>query len=425
MTKFREVLKNRNFFLLWVGQIISQFGDRLSQMALIALIYARAPGSTFLLAKVLSFTIIPVFLVGPIACSYVDRWDHRRTMIFSNLIRAALIISLALFFVKSKDLWPIYIVIFAIFSVSRFFIPAKMAFIPELVSPEKLLLANSLSSTTGMIAAVAGFGVGGLIVERAGCAGGFIIASFSQLISGLFIFMIAVKAASHLKKETLKTRALEIEKLFKKTLLADIQEGWRYLTKNKHVHFVARMFFLLWSAVGAVYVVIIVFVQKTLGSVTKDLGFLAMFLGSGLFSGALIYGRFGQRLCKNRVIFFSLGSSAICLILFIMSLKLSSSVLVAAGFSFLLGLAVSPVIISAQTIIHEVTAKNMHGRIFGALEIVAHLAFLIFMFLSSFLAEKIGRFWVLLFVGVILTILSFGAILLKIDRREGLKNAGI
>ncbi len=73
MSKFRKVLKNRNFFLLWLGQIISQLGDRLGQMALIAFVYLRAPGSAIQIAKILSFTIIPVFLIGPLAGVYVDR----------------------------------------------------------------------------------------------------------------------------------------------------------------------------------------------------------------------------------------------------------------------------------------------------------------------------------------------------------------
>ena len=91
MSHFREMLKNRNFFLLWIGQIISQFGERLNQMALIALVFKRAPGSTFELAKLMAITIIPVFLIGPIAGIYVDRWNRRRTMFICDLIRSALI----------------------------------------------------------------------------------------------------------------------------------------------------------------------------------------------------------------------------------------------------------------------------------------------------------------------------------------------
>ncbi|MBM3252563.1 MAG: hypothetical protein FJZ11_07305, partial [Candidatus Omnitrophica bacterium] len=62
MARFSEILKNKNFSLLWLGQVVSQFGDRIIQMALIALVYSIAPGSTFQLAKIISFTIIPVFV---------------------------------------------------------------------------------------------------------------------------------------------------------------------------------------------------------------------------------------------------------------------------------------------------------------------------------------------------------------------------
>ena len=94
MARFREVLKNRNFFLLWSGQIISQLGDRLDQMALIAFIYQRAPGSAIQIAKILSFTIIPVFLIGPLAGVYVDRWDRRRTMYVCDFLRSILVFTI-------------------------------------------------------------------------------------------------------------------------------------------------------------------------------------------------------------------------------------------------------------------------------------------------------------------------------------------
>src|SRR3989338_2550864 len=104
MSKFEEVLKNRNFFLLWVGQIISQLGDRLDQMALIAFVYGRSPGSTLGIAKIISFTILPVFLIGPLAGVYVDRWDRRRTMYACDLIRAALVFTIPFFLFYTKNM---------------------------------------------------------------------------------------------------------------------------------------------------------------------------------------------------------------------------------------------------------------------------------------------------------------------------------
>ncbi|MBN3039406.1 MAG: MFS transporter, partial [Candidatus Omnitrophica bacterium] len=391
MTKFREVFKNRNFISLWLGQIISQFGDRLNHMALIALLYARAPGSALQLAKVFSCTIIPVFLVGPIACSCVDRWDHRRTMVIGDLLRAALIALIAIFFVHGATLVPIYIIIFLVFSVSRFFVPAKMSIIPELVSKDKLLLANSLSSTTGMIAAVVGFGLGGLIVERVGSQGGFFLDSLTYVISASFIFSIATRRVFRLEGTKNESKSEDTPKpIIKTSILSDIKDGWLYVVRNKSASFVGRTFFLVWSAVGAVYVVTIVFVQKTLGSVTRDLGVLAMCLGAGLLCGALTYGRLGEKLSKIRMIFLALAVSGAVLSIWTVFLQLFASILFTAGLSFILGLTLSPIMISSHTLIHQFTDEKMRGRVFGTLEIIAHLGFLIFMFISSFLAERIG-----------------------------------
>ena len=179
MARLREVLKNRNFFLLWSGQIISQLGDRLGQMALIAFVYLRAPGSTLQIAKILSFTIIPVFIIGPLAGVYVDRWDRRRTMYVCDFLRSLLVFTIPLFLFYAKNLAPIYLIIFIAFSIGRFYVPAKLSIIPDLVDKKDLLVANSLINTSGMIAAILGFGISGVLVEKLGAKSGFYLDSLS------------------------------------------------------------------------------------------------------------------------------------------------------------------------------------------------------------------------------------------------------
>ena len=125
MNKFSYILKDKNFSFFWLGQIVSQFGDRLNQMALIALIYSRTGGSAVGLAKVMSFTIIPSFLISPFAGALVDRWNHKYTMIITDIIRAGLVILIPLFFLKGSSLVPLYITVFLIFSTSCFFLPSK------------------------------------------------------------------------------------------------------------------------------------------------------------------------------------------------------------------------------------------------------------------------------------------------------------
>lgn len=403
MARFREVLKNRNFFLLWSGQIISQFGDRLGQMALIAFVYLRAPGSTLQIAKILSFTIIPVFLIGPLAGVYVDRWDRRRTMYVCDFLRSLLVFAIPLFLFYTKSLGPVYLMIFIAFSIGRFFVPAKLSIIPDLVDKKDLLIANSLINTSGMIAAILGFGISGVLVEKLGAKSGFYLDSLSFLISGVFIFLISRRFVAAMNfKEVSK----EIVEVIRKSVFQEIKEGVLYFIQKKDIRFTAGLIFALWSALGAVYVVVIVFVQKALHSATKDLGLLVMFLGIGLFLGSLIYGKFGQRISHYKIIFVSLVASGIMLIFFALGIHYYPNFMVAAFLALCLGLIIAPIMIASNTIIHKVSDNEMLGKIFSSLEIVMHLGFLLFMFISSILAERFSHVLILVSVGCLLSVLG-------------------
>lgn len=400
MSHFRTILKNRNFFLLWIGQIISQLGDRLDQMALIAFVYLRAPGSSMEIAKILSFTIMPVFIIGPLAGAYVDRWDRRRTMYICDISRCLMVLIIPVFLFYSTSLtWIVYLIIFTMFSIGRFFVPAKLSIIPEIVEQKDLLLANSLINITGMIAAILGFGISGIVVERIGAKGGFYLDSLSFFISGALIFFIAKRAAAAI---TLKEVSKEIVEVIKTSIIEEIKDGMKYFINNKEIRFTTGIIFTLWSALGAVYVVIIVFVQKSLHSATKDLGLLAMFLGIGLLLGSLVYGRFGQRLSQYKAIFVSLILTGIMVILFAIGITRYPYISVASLLSLILGMIVSPIMIATNTIIHKASDNHMMGKIFSSMEIVMHLGFLLFMFLSSLLAEHIPHIYILVTAGALI-----------------------
>jgi len=416
MSKFRYILKDRDFFLLWLGQIISQIGDRLGQMALIAFVYAKAPGSSIEIAKILSFTIIPVFLIGPIAGVYVDRWDRRKTMYICDFLRTALVLLVVMFLFRIPNLGLAYFTIFILFCVGRFFVPAKLAVIPDLVAKKDLLIANSLVNTTGMIAAVLGFGISGILVEWLKAQGGLYLDAFSFFISAALIFLISKRpSASRWSLKDVTSVSKEIVEVIKKSIIQEIKEGGLYLFTKKDIRFSICIIFILWSALGAVYAVLIAFVQNTLHSATKDLGLLIMFLGVGLLLGSIIYGRFGQKLSHYKIIFVSLVLSGIMLIVFAITINRYPYFAVAAMLSLLFGTVVAPIMIAANTIIHNVSDNEMMGKVFSSLEIVMHLGFLIFMFASSILAEKFSHIGILIIVGGLISV--FGAVNFIINRK--------
>jgi len=409
MPSLREVLREPNFLFLWLGQIISQFGDKFAMMALVGLVSQRTPGSAYELAKLFIFVIIPVFVVGPVAGVYCDRWSKKWTMIISDLIRGLLIFGIVLYWVcvpALKPIFPVYAIVFIMFSVTRFFIPAKMSIVPKLVTGDKLLKANSLMHTTGMIASALGFGLGGIIVSlpSIGVKGALIIDGLTFFISALLVSFIKKGEVISKARESIREIGRNVKEIIRQSVFVEIKHGIKHIIVHRKMRFVIGLLFILASGIGASQVVVIVFIQNTLVSITRDLGLLIMFFGTGLFCGALMYGKVGERFSKVKAIFLSLVLGGIFLVQFVILVGALASFFMAAVIAFFFGAVVSPIIISSNTIVHELIPEEAHGRVFSSLEAVIHLAYLIFMLLSAVLAEFINSFYILLTVGLVFVI---------------------
>ncbi len=152
---------NGSFSALWVGQVISLFGDRVNQIALGAFVYeqTRSP-----LAVALTFFsgTIPNLVFSPLAGAFVDRWDQKRVMVFSDLIRAALVTVVPAAILV--NVWLAYPLVFVITTVSIFFRPARAAALPRIVPAEDLLAANSAMWVGETLADVVNYPLAGLFV---------------------------------------------------------------------------------------------------------------------------------------------------------------------------------------------------------------------------------------------------------------------
>jgi len=397
--------KNRNFLRLWLAQIISQFGDRIHQMALIGLIAERSFGSTMGLAKLMAFTILPVFIIQPFAGVFVDRWNHRTTLFVCDFLRGLIVLSIPLTLIFRESMIPIYIVVFLVFCLSRFYVPAKMSIIPDLVEGKDLLLANSLVTTTGMIAIVFGAAFGGFIIEAWGARTGFMIDAFTYFVAALLLFSMGLTGRLKMNKETIVQSSKNFIKE-EKNVWQEIKEGFVYLCNHKEIRFIINTVFILYLAAGATYVVIIVFIQEAFASVTKDFGMIAASLGVGLFLGAVTYGKIGKSFIWYKTIFCSLFLTGLLLIIFALFVHFFKNIALTMGIGLCLGVVIGPIIIEANTMIQKLAPEEMRGKAFSALEIVIHFAFLVSMMLSSWASLYIDKVWILVFVGVIISVIS-------------------
>ncbi len=413
---YLNLLKKRNFFLLLLGQIISQFGDKLTQIALIGLVSSLSP-SSFSLAFTMSMGIIPVILFSPISGVYVDRWNKRSTMYVCEALRGFLILGIIFLYLKLPYLSLIYGSVFLSFTIGRFFLPAKMAFLPQVVEKEELFLANSLISITATTASILGFGLGGIIVEGFGIEVAFFIDALTFFISGFLIILINVKEKIESGGEDIFALGKDLTLKIKRTFLQELKDGIRYIFTSGETNYAFRIFFFLFASVGAVFPAFTRFIQEVLGSFTRDLGFIGVSLGGGIFLGSLVYGRIGSYFPIKKISNLSILFCSLFLIAFSFILKSFPYGFLAISLSIAMGILISPIFIAVVALVHRQSKGSLLGRVFSSLEFIAHLGFLCAMFIFAYLADLFSPFTILMVVGIINTL--FVLIFMRNDFSKG------
>lgn len=384
--RFRDLLAQEDFRRLWIGQVCSQLGDRLTQMILIAVVAGRFPGSPLALAKIMACTLIPSFLVSPFAGAYVDRWDRRRTMLVCDLGRALCVAALPVV-VAWPTMPPVYALVLLLFAIACFFFPARLALLPALVPPGALVAANSLLTTSGMVAATMSVLIGGLLVEQIGVAASCAVAAGSYLSSAGCILLIRHRAVPM----AITPRPW--------ALLREIWEGIAYVLGRRHAQFVLGILFLMMGSAGATFVVTTILVQQAMGTVTQDIGLLSAALSVGLFLGTVLYGRLGQSWDKPSLLLACVAASGAALTAFATAIGVRHAWGAGLVTAALLGMAVAPIGIAVNTMIHELVHGRLWGRIFSAMGIVMNAALLTGLASAGLVAERVTPLVTLWVVG--------------------------
>ena len=184
---------NGSFSALWAGQLISLFGDRLNQMALVAVV-GTATQSVLATGLVFFAAMLPNVLLSPIAGTFVDRWDNKEVMVVSDILRAAIMLVIPIAAVTNLVL--VYPLIFLSTCVSVFFRPARVAILPQIVPERDLLSANSALWVGETLADVIGYPLAGIFVTLLASAVpiAFWFDSATYLASAALLATIVVQA---------------------------------------------------------------------------------------------------------------------------------------------------------------------------------------------------------------------------------------
>lgn len=203
-------LWNKNFFLLWQGQLVSALGDILYMIALDFWIL-DITGSTAIMGLLSAVTMLPRMVVGPFAGVFVDKWKRRNVIVITDLIRGIVVTFVGVAGIFGFiQVWMVFLAGAISGLCSAFFGPAVSAIKPELVPESKLVKANSLTSMADSGMQIAGNAIGGIIYVAIGAPYMFFLNGISYLLSAFSeIFIKEPVTERELKTNTFKEDFME------------------------------------------------------------------------------------------------------------------------------------------------------------------------------------------------------------------------
>lgn len=272
----RLVRENRNFRLLWFGEISSFLGDWFNLIASASLIGALT-GSGVAVGGLFVVRMLAPFFVSPFAGVVADRFNRKHIMIITDVLRAFVVLGFLL--VRTpEDIWLLYTLTALQLGISGFFYPARSAVLPNIVARAELGAANALTSATWSIMLALGTAIGGVISGFFGVHTAFIIDALTFVISALFLWGIR-----YTPEQAEQPTALRIS-----AFVGQYVDGLRYLGKHRDILNIALQKSWIGLCFGGGFQVIQVILGEDVyqmgasGAISTGLLFAATGVGTGI-----------------------------------------------------------------------------------------------------------------------------------------------
>lgn len=411
------LLRQRNYGLLWSSQLISQIGNWALLAALPFFVF-QLTGSVLATGVMFIVEVIPSILLGSVAGVFVDRWNRRWTMIGANVARGLLLL-LLLTFRSTEQVWVVYVVAFFESVANLFFSPANNALLPQLVTKDELVTANSLDALGENVARIIGPALGGALLAATGLAAVAVIDVGSYLIGAGLIYLIKEpKPAAEEGQIAEADRSIRMEWI---KFWRDWIGGLRLVSQRRPLSyaFIAAGVALIGDSIMGV--LLVVFVQDVVGVGAQEFGWILTARGVGGVLGGLIIARVGPRFKPKNLMAYGMAGAGAVLIIMLqfpsLPVVLSSAVLV--------GLPVMAWMIAGQTWLQVHAEDQYRGRVFGAFETYSALMGLLGIGFATLSGESLGVLFslyvasLLLISGGMLAYLLLRPRFLKVDLVEG------
>ncbi len=399
---FSEVLRNRDFLALWLGQVISQIGDSFTYLALLITVN-RLTGSTVAMGFMVISLSLPQLIFSFLAGVVVDRVDRKRVMVVSDLLRGLLV--LAFITVRTPEqVYVFYVVGFLLSSVGVFFSPAKTAMIPRIVQgEERLLSANALSQTIRVVALLFGPAMAGFAIAWLGTAPAFVVDSLTYIVSGIAILTISTDGRNVAEGRTSL-----------RTIWDQLAEGVSYTVHNNTILGIIVTLMVALLGVGAIEVLFVPYLQGEFGVGSEGLGIVQTAQGIGMLLGSALIGSLAARFRLTRIIAWSVALLGIT----IAGAGMVNQFALIAMAMFVAGLSLAPLNAALSTLMQITVPDDKLGRVSSVVDTTGTVSYLISMSGAAFLAEAMGIRTVFVAAGVITAISLLPALIMMKEPKE-------
>jgi DHA3 family macrolide efflux protein-like MFS transporter len=368
---FKEVFRIGALRRLWIGQLISVFGDFLALFAVIGYVSFKLHGTPEQVTGISIAYLIPLAFFGPLAGVFVDRWNVKVTMIASDLMRSVLALSL----VFVDNIWGIYIIFFAISMVSSFFTPAQSVTVRAIVPKEGLMSANAILMQAMQITRILSPSAASAIVAALGIRACYYVDAASFLFSALMLSQIAVN----------RTNAGPSAGGLK-SVLDQLFGGMKFIFTHAAISFVVLAMGAGMFAMSCFGPLIAIYVRDLLNAGNGLYGILSSLIGVGMLTGSLLLQRLTRGRRKEMVVLAGLLMIGFAILI---TALVKFAAVTALGM-FGVGFGVAFIIAPSQALFQQETPLTMVGRVSSSFMSVLTFSQVIGLMISGTIAQAIG-----------------------------------
>jgi len=321
------------------------------------------------------FMTLPVIIFGPIAGVLVDRWNKQKVMIICDSLRMVCAGLIPIVFLLTRNIYPVFAIVFFMFLLALFFNTARNAIIPNLISKKRILKANSVLNLIGRGATFLGMVSGGIIIDWGfwktalqiqGWVVAFIVDALSFLISAIMLYIMRIRLVVPEPREAhLEARGVYLMirtglvKMFN-----EMKEAVHSIIQEKKIAFAIAALFLVVLIASLVWTLGIPIIQQERGWGMRGISMVAATGAIGLLIGAYLIGVLGHRYDLRVIVLFGFILISGCMIVF----PFINRLWVFALITLICGTVSSPIFIGSDTLIHQYADEFIRGRIFSLRE---------------------------------------------------------